>query len=168
MKKILLSIAVGLGLVTSGYSTTISLQVQPGSMTNLLTIYNGTAKVQQIIVSSATAITNVSNLQFIDTTTNQYAAVSTTGYTNTFEYATNLVTGWTNYIGTLNYQTNLATVIATNTIPGYTNAYPVRLIATATTNTATIYSGVNYYFNSGIWITNGGGAVANVSITFQQ
>lgn len=168
MKKILLSIAFGLGLVASGYSATISLQVQNGTMTNLLTVYNGTVKVQQIVVSSASSTVNANNVQFIDTITNQFALVSTNAYTNTFEYATNLVVSWTNYIGTVNSNTVLATVIATNTIGGFTNVYPVRLVATATTNTATIYSGVNYYFNNGIWVTNGGGAAANVIITFQQ
>lgn len=167
MNKLILTIALLIGVATYSEAATITTQVQTGSMTNVLNIINGTVKITQIVVSSATAVTNVSNLQFIDTFTNSFVYTNA-AFTNTFEYATNLITVWTNYTGTLNYMTNLATVIGTNSTGGSTNVFPVRLIGTATTNTATIYGGVNYYFNNGLWVTNGGGAVANVTITYQQ
>ena len=151
-------------LVTvSAISATLSLTIAPNSgPTNLLAPFNGAAKITQLVV---TANSNTATLYFIDTPAPiiSYTNAAYTGYTR---YPTNYVFSWTNFYGVVNSTTNIALATITNTVAATTNLYPVRITAVAGTS-ATKYDNVNYYFNSGVYVTNGSSSSAVVTVTFQ-
>jgi len=171
MKKILLSLVLAVGL--SSQAAQITLTVLPGTMTNLLGAVNGMAKVSQIIVAASTS-TNVYGIQLIDTPTNQLG-YATPAYSNTVSYATNN-TGWsvyTNYFGVTTTITNFTLVdVTNNVVAATTNLYPIRAQISTLGGTSTRADNVNYWFSTGIWVTNSGavgtGGPASVTITYQQ
>lgn len=169
MKKFFLSIGLIAALaVTSVQAASTSVSVAGGSMTNFsLLINNAPLKVTQIIVSSAG--TNLVNVGFVDTFTNQLGYTNA-AYTNSLTYVTNFVSVWTNYYGVTNTVTNSASLvdITNNAVAATTNLFPIRFqIVTPTNSTYTVNS-AGTYFNNGLWLTNTGGGTATVTINYQQ
>ena len=169
MKKILSLLAVASILVFSTSvkaSYTVSVTVQPGTFTNLLLIKNGSANLQNITLTATTA-TNATVL-FVDCPTN-ILWYTNAAYTNTYSYATNLITLTTNFYGEATYFTNFALIDVTNNLVNAgTNYYPVRFGGGAPASGSTYYQSINAYFNDGIWITNTSSGVINVSGSVQQ
>lgn len=164
IRKLLTLGFLGLSLVGASALTT-SITVLPGTYTNALTLINGSARVSQVIVSSTTS-TNTSVL-LIDAPTNQLTYI-VPAYTNRVSYATNYITSWTNYYQVAQSDTNIALIDVTNLVQSTTNTWPQRMGLASLGGSATAFTGVNYYFNNGIWITNTGSGTANVTITYQQ
>lgn len=159
-------VAVILGLFTFQASALTSSQtVFVGSMTNALVLVNGSATISQIIVTATTA-TNVS-VNIVDTPTNVLTYV-VPAYTNSIQYATNYITSWTNFYGVAQSDTNIALITTNVAVASVTNNYPVRLSIAALASTSSTFSGVNYYFNNGVWLTNTGSGTAAVTITYRQ
>ena len=156
MKKLIISVAVGVMMLASyeagAYS--LSIQVQPNSMTNLfaeLPVTNGSFVVNQVII---TANNTNSTLAFVDT---PYGALTNlvSAYTNRISYATNYITAWTNFYGVVQSTTNIAYVDFTNNVvPAITNNYPIVISAGAAAGTSTVIANARYVFQYGIWITN--------------
>lgn len=168
MKKYIATIAlIGLTFVSQSFGATVTLLVQPGTFTNLLSV-QGSAKVTQISVAATTA-TNTT-VALVDCPTNQLTYV-VPAYTNVLSYATNIVVSWTNYFGVVNYSTNTyALVRVTNSVASVTNNYPIRSTISSLGGTTTTTTGVNYWFVNGLWVTNTSGSPgpAAVTITYQQ
>lgn len=166
MKKLSLGLILIGALVSNTFAATQAITVPSGTMTNFPISY-GSVKIQQIIVT--TPGTNyTTNYEFIDTPTN-WLVFTNSAYSNILSYATNYVTTWTNYYGKVNSDTNIDLVDITNAVAASTNYYPVRIIGSVPTNNATaVLSGVNYYFVSGLWVTNSGPGAATFTITYQQ
>lgn len=162
MKKLILTGLFAIGLAFASHARTVSVSIPPGGITNIL---NTSVAVQQIILSAPTA-TNTS-VTLVDSPTNVTTFVQL-GFTNTLSYATNIVNSYTNFWGTLTQVTNFnALVDVPVAVPQTTNAYPVRIgNAAALASTSTKFDNVNYYFNSGVTITNTSSGNATVSITY--
>lgn len=168
-KKYFSALVVAASLILSsrkGEAASTSVTIPSGTMTNLITLNNGSVKVTQIVLTSIT--TNAVNCYFIDTYTN-WLAYTNAGYTNILTYVTNYVSVWTNYYGRTNTVTNSASLIdVAYTNAGTTNAFPIRMILSTPTNTSVRVDNVNYYFNDGIWVSNSASGNAQVTITYQQ
>ena len=159
------------GLITAASlfassAATISVTVQPGSMTNLLGSLYGPVRVSQVQLTAGSI--GVTNVLVYDTPTNATAFVQS-AYTNTIAFATNQITSWTNFWGNVNTVTNAALVVVTNNlVASVTNSYPLRLNLSSPANTTTAFDSVNYYFLNGIWATNVSGGAATFNITYRQ
>lgn len=162
IKKALLSIGVAVGFALSAKAATITLNVAATGYTNAL---SGSATITQFILTSIS--TNAANVSFVDSYTNSLWFTNG-AYTTATSYATNYYNCYTNYFGGTNCITNVALVdiITTNAAAGV--RFPVRINATAPTNSSVAFQGVNYYFNNGVWLTNSSSSVATVTITYQQ
>ena len=167
MKKYIISVLASVGLAASAASLTTT--VQPGTMTNLLVGFNGSAYVTQVILGANS--TNASVLIY-DTPTNNWTFV-TSAYTNTLRYSTNYYTYYTNIYGATQYSyTNNALIdITNNLVPAATNNYPLRLAGATLAGTTTTYgfstSGGAYFFDNGIWATNNGLGVDTITIIYR-
>lgn len=172
MKKLILSLSLALAIFAT-QAATITQFVYPGTMTNVLGIFGGLAKVTQI-TASATTITN-GNIQLVDSYTNLLVYPSQP-YTNTVSYATNgLQVTYTNYFGVVTTVTNFALIdLTNNVVTPPTNNFPVRASLSVLGGTSVKVDQVNYYFSQGIWATNSGtgtngaGGPITVTITYQQ
>lgn len=166
MKKLIISLfAVAVIGVSASFGATTSLTIAPNStLTNLFSLvpYNGAAKITQLIV---TANSNTTALVFIDTPTNRLTYTNS-AYTSYTQYATNYVFSWTNFYGVVNSTTNIALATQTNSIAATTNNYPARISVGGTT-TPSVFDNVNYYFNSGVYVTNTTANSAVVTVTWQ-
>ena len=161
MKKLLSLAIVAVGLVAN--AETISTTIQPGQMTNVLALRNGTATISQILLTANTTNTTV---RFYDNTTNlTYKIVP--AYTNNFSYATNLISSYTNYFGVVNTYTNLVLVdVTNNVVPAYTNCTSTVDMSALASTTATANG--YYYFHQGVWVTNTSSGTAQLTLTFRQ
>lgn len=162
MKKFitLLFIALLLGMVSSKAATTTIL-VNAGSCTNLLGF---AARVTQVLVSAPT-VTNTSVL-LIDAPTNVLTFVQP-AFTNVLTYATNVVNSYTNYFGVPTLITNYGALVdMPNAVAASTNLYPQRLSLAALAGTTITADNVNYYFGTGVTVTNNSTGSANVTITY--
>lgn len=165
MKKIL---AIGLLSVAAVFANaaSVSMTIPGNTMTNLLSVNNGSLKVTQLILSAPTS--GGVTIQAIDNSTNSVKRINP-AYTNTLSYVTNLVTTWVNYFGVTNTMTNTALVDVTNNpVAAVTNTISPTITASTAGNTSTTFSGVSYYFNYGLWITNTSPSNAAVTVTYQQ
>lgn len=161
IRKALISAFMGLSLTALAGTQTVV--VQPGTMTNLLSTFNGSTLLKQVVV---TANTTNASLLFVDTATNTLGYVNAS-YTNTYSYATNYITSWTNFYGVAQTSTNVALVDNTNNVvAATTNSYPVNLAATALASTTATYVNINRYFMRGIWATNNSSGIATVTVTW--
>jgi hypothetical protein len=167
MKKLITQLAVVALLVAAcnASAITLTLNVLGGTYTNLLTVNNGSARITQI-TATAGSTTN-STVLFIDAPTNTLTYV-TPGYTNISSYGTNYPVTWTNYYGVVQSYTNIALLHLTNAVAQTTNSWPQRLSIGALAGTSTVYSGVNYYFNDGVYVTNTSGGPMSITVTYQQ
>jgi hypothetical protein len=167
MKKLTYLIAGMLTVATiSSSAVTISSTLAIGTMTNLLSVYNGSAKVIQIAVTASTS-TNAAVMLY-DCPSNILTYINP-AYTNTISYGTNYISSWTNFYGVVQSWTNTALYDVTNNLVlSTTNSYPARLSAATLANTTTYYNNQNYYFNQGVWATNTGPGVVTVTLTYQQ
>lgn len=157
-----------LGSTYGASALQVSITSSPGTLTNVLTFsQNGSVRVTQIIVN-ALSTTNVSGM-FIDTYTN-WLAYTNAAYTNTISYATNYVNLWTNFYGVVNGTTNLALIDNTNNVvPASTNLFPSRVGVGCLGGSVAVFSGVNYYFENGIWFTNTSvSGTAQITVIYQQ
>lgn len=162
MKKLLLIVGLAAASLMAN-AETVSMQVSGNTMTNLLSLRNGSAKITQIVLTAGGTNANV---RLFDNVTNWTFTVQAP-YTNNFSYATNLTSSYTNYFGVINYYTNLVLVdVTNNVVPAYTN-YTSVVDMSALTNTTSVANGT-YYFHRGVWVTNLGTGVASVGITYQQ
>jgi hypothetical protein len=152
-----------IGLNASAAFTT-SLTVVPGTMTNLLSLNNGSA-----VISSVTAQASVTTnalFSLVDTPTNSLVYVNP-AYTNKLRYATNMIYGpLTNYYGVTNMLTNIALITVSNVVAANTNNYNIFGFSAAANSTVTYDQ--NLYFNHGAWVTNYGGGNVIVTITYIQ
>lgn len=168
MKKFILIGLIAVAATFGVKAESISTNVLGGSFINLLPVKGAYAKVNQVILTATTA-TNAT-VVFYDNYTNLTYRIQQP-YTNTVSYATNIVTSWTNYFGVVNTMTNLALVDNTNNVVGLsTNTIPAVMTLSTAASTSTTFDGlgVNYYFHTGIWVTNTGSGAAAVTITYQQ
>lgn len=179
IKKSAVSLAALLA-TASLYAGSFTLTIQPNTFTNLFAFNPniGSVLVKQVILTApvATATSNAV-LSLIDTPTN-WLLFTNAAYTNTVRYATNLTTFWTNFYGVVQTNTpvgsNLVLIdITNNLVPLSSNAYPVRLTASATAgNTTTIVGAANsqnglaLYFDQGLWATNSGPAPGILTIIY--
>ena len=162
--------ALALSLVgLTSKAAQLTAYVNPGTYTNVLSLLpnNGSLTVKAISVTAPAAGSPV--LTFIDSPTNQLTYTNS-AYTNRISYATNYITSWTNFYGVAQSTTNIALVTTTNAVSASTNLWPVRFVTAVPTNTTVVFTGVNYYFESGMWVTNSGtgaaGQTAAVIITY--
>lgn len=164
MKKYLISLFAGVGMVASAAFTT-TVTVPPNTFTNLLSL-SGSG---YAIVTSAAITANSTNasVSFYDTTTNSLTYV-VPAYTNITSYATNWVQTWTNYYGVTNSWTNISLVDVTNSVAASTNNYPVKIAAAALANTTTVLNPLYATFESGIYVTNTSTGIATVTIQYRQ
>ena len=162
MKKLLIVLGIAaLGLTAK--AETFSIAVNPGVMTNLLSLRNGSATLSQILV---TANTTNAAVRFYDNTTNlTYKVIPP--YSNNFSYVSNVISSYTNYFGVVNTYTNLVMVDITNNVTAaYTN-YTSVVDMSALANTTATASG-SYNFHQGVWVTNTSSGVANVTVQYRQ
>ena len=165
MKKLILTSLFGMFTV-GAFAISTSLTVLPSTMTNILTVYNGSAQISQIIIANTDG-TNTSVL-LIDTPSTNLTYV-TLPYTNTISYVTNLIVLNTDYYGNTWTYTNYELIdITNNLVAQTTNNYPIRIGVATAANTSSAYTGVNYYFNQGVWVTNTSSGKAQITITYRQ
>lgn len=169
MKNMFKSLLVGVGVlacVNSQAASTITVVVQPGTMTNILSnLQSGAA-----IVRSFTLAANGTNAAVVlyDTPTNQLVWTNVS-YISSTSYATNYILTWTNFMGATNSWTNLTLVDITNTVTGSSNnVYAARISGAALASTTTIINPLYTVFENGIWATNTSSGVATVTIQFLQ
>lgn len=168
MKKLMikLSLALLLAGAINASALTATITVAGGGYVQLLSVTNGAIKITQII-ATATSTTNASAL-FIDAGTNSLSYI-VPAYTNRVSYATNYITSWTNYYGVAVLTTNIDLVDVNNSVASVTNNWPQRLNVAALAGTSTVFSGVNYYFQNGCWVSNTvAGAPIAITVTYQQ
>jgi hypothetical protein len=166
IKKLILLVAAMVLAANVSHAITTTLIIPPGVMTNLLSVTNGTLKITQIIATSTTT-TNASAL-FVDAPTNALT-YTTPAFTNRLSYGTNYITTWTNYYGVVVSTTNIDLIDTTNTVAAATNNWPQRLTVSALAGTSTVFSGVNYYFMFGCWVTNTTvSAPISITVTYVQ
>lgn len=161
MKKLFISALLGVSLITAS-ANSVTTVVNPGVFTNLLSGFNQSVLVKQVVISANS--TNASAL-LIDTSTNALTYTNA-AYTNTISYATNYISTWTNYYGVAQSYTNLQLVDVSNPVPITTNSYPVRLGVACVAGSTAKYDQVNYYFNRGIWATNTSSGIATITIVY--
>ena len=153
---------MGVSFIAAAATTSTTLLV--GGSSNLLSVVNGFAKVSSITVVGTT---NAANVNFYDTTGALTFGVG--AYTNTVSYLTNVVYSVTNYIGAVTTLTNLQLIDNTvNLVAATTNAVPMKLSTYAAAGTAVNYTGVDYAFQQGIFVTNTGTGSATVIIKYAQ
>jgi len=173
MKSLFLSVVLSLGVISGAKGLSTSLVLNPGQFTNFVN-YTGTGrlvgpiKVSQVLISSST--TNIANVGFVDTPTNALTNVvgASTWYT---QYATNLISSWTNYYGVVNTVTNYTLVTATNTFNGATNNYNIPFQVSIPTNSVSKFDQATYTFGYGLWATNAvapGSGPATITIVYTQ
>lgn len=163
-RKSIVSVLLGLAFAGSVLANSVTTVVSNTAFVNLLSGFNNSVQVSQILLTASNG-TNTS-LLVLDAPTNSLTYVNP-AYSNTVSYATNYVTSWTNYYGVVSSTTNTALIdVANQAVASTTNSYPYISIA-ASAGTTVNYSGVNYYFNRGIWATNNSGGVATVTITYK-
>ena len=170
MKKSIISVGVGivLGLSTLVSSAvSVSTTLLPGGVFSLVSAGQnvGSFDVAQVGITATTATNAL--VALIDAPSTNLTFVNA-AYTNKVSYGTNYNTTWTNFYGVT--QTNYAAIVAlidvTNTVAASTNSYSTRLIAGAAANSTAVFNGVNYYFHSGVLVTNQGSGTATVVITY--
>lgn len=165
MRKFILSSLFIAGMAISSYAGSFSGTVLAGTFTNLYSFGpNVGSLVVRTVSLTAPASTNVS-LIFVDTPTN-ILVFTNAAYTNRIQYATNVITSYTNYYGVAVLYTNLGLITATNTVAAGTNAYPIRGIYGAAINSSAVYNPAVMYFDAGIWVTNNSGGTAVVNVTY--
>lgn len=166
MKKLFISLGLSSLFALSTNAATISQTFTSGQYTNFSLIIPGPVQVKQVILTGPVA--NTCSVQLIDAPTNSLVYTNA-GFTNIISYGTNQITTWTNYYGATNSVTNVNLVDVTNTVPGFTNLYPVRIVMNAPTN-GTVNTGgsINYFFNSGLWVSNVGPGSATLTVTYSQ
>jgi len=154
---------MGVSLVASANS--VSTVIAPNGVYSLLSAgaNYGSFTVRQIGITATTATNAL--VALIDAPTNSLSYVNS-AYTNRLSYGTNYITSWTNFYGTVQSVTNIALVDVTNIVTASTNTYPTRIIAGAAANSTAVFSGVNYYFDQGVLVTNQGSGSATVVITY--
>jgi hypothetical protein len=170
MKNTLIAIGAGLALGIStlvSSAVSVSTTLPPGAVFNLLTTSGnvGSFTVKQVGITATTGTNAVVALYDAPSTNISYINPA---YTNRVSYGTNWNTSWTNFYGVV--QTNYSPVVAlidiTNTVASSTNNYPTRIIAGAAANNSAVFSGVNYYFDMGVLVTNIGSGTATVTVTY--
>jgi len=167
MKKSLISLFVGAASMVSAFAgNTVTLAVQPGTFTNLLTGFPGSVYVQQITAQAPG--TNVS-FQLIDTPTNSLGFTNAS-YTYITRYATNLPVLWTNYYGVAQGFTNIALFTITNTQAATTSFYPIRFSSSVASNSTVQFgnqSSAGYYFDNGVFATNTSSGIVTLTIQYR-
>jgi len=144
-------------------ATTVALTVNPNSYTNLIT---GSAIVKQVILTSQS--TNSAFALLIDSANKTNLSYVTLPYTNILSYATNLPVTWVDFYGATNWVTNIALVDISNSVAQTTNPYPIRLSVAAPANSSATFGPINYYFGSGVMVTNTSTNTISISLTYQQ
>ena len=152
MKKFILSL-VGVLAVVTAQAYTVSIQVQPNTLTNLFASYGGPTNGAFVLTSVIITANNTnSTVAFVDTPNGSYTNY-TAAYTNRISYATNYVTTWTNFYGVVQSTTNVSLIDVNQTVGALTNTYPTVLSAGAAAGTSTTLSG-RYVFQNGVFLTN--------------
>lgn len=165
MKKYIISALMGVSFIAS--ATSVSTTIAPGGVFSLVSASAnvGSYSVRQVGITATTATNALVALVDAPSTNLTYINAA---YTNRLSYGTNWNTTWTNFYGVV--QTNPTPIIAlidvTNTVAASTNSYATRLIAGAAANSTAVFSGVNYYFDQGVLLTNQGSGTATVVITY--
>lgn len=169
MKKLFYSI-VGAAMLfsVSAFAQSTVVTLIPGAVTNLnsaVPIVSAPLRVTQVLLQATTA-TNAS-IKFIDapSTLTTYVLPA---YTSVSKYATNLVISYTNYFGVVNTLTNLQLATVTNNVAQSTNNYPTLFSASSLASTTTTIDGANYFFGSGVLVTNVGTGTAAITISYEK
>jgi hypothetical protein len=166
MKKFISLTLVAFGISFGAYANTATVTIAPNTYTNLLSFGPNLGSATIVAISVASTTGSNTTVSLVDAPTNQLY-FSWSAYTNRISYATNYNTTWTNYYG--NVQTNSAPIVAlidvTNTVAAGSNAYPVRLTASAVASGTTLFT-THTYFTDGIWVTNSSLGTAAVTIQY--
>ncbi len=165
--KNLFKIVSGVALVATLFVTDVqasgvSQTIAAAGWTNVVGIIPGlSAKISSFTLISAPNTAAV--LKFYDTPTytsnnTNYGAqfVTNAGYAYYTQYPSNVVTTYTNYYGVTNNLTNLTLITVSNWTAAATNTLQPKLTINGLTNLAISVSDVNFYFTSGVWVTNAG------------
>ena len=166
MKKLILSVTLGLSVSFGAIADTVSGSVPASGAFTLLT---GAAYITSVTVSGNPA--GSMSGAMIDNTTNALT-VATTAYTNIVSYLTNLPTIYTNYWGVLStnadyYGTNWVLIDITNKVATNVFTYPIVPVAAAASTTLTI-SPFNQTFFRGICFTNYGTNPFTATVNYQR
>jgi len=163
INKYLVSAIAGALFTVGAHAASLTTVVLPGTMTNLLVGFNQSTQVKSFVIAANS--TNAA-ASIIDVATNKFTYV-VPPYTNTVYYATNYINSWTNFYGVVQYTTNLNLIDVTNNVVAQsTNTYPVKLGLAALAGASSTYSGVNTYFNRGVWATNNSSGIATITIVY--
>lgn len=154
MKKLLVSLVVGIGLLANAATVTVTIPATTG--TNVPTILNpyGTNGAPFTLLSAVLVPASgcAANVYLYDSPL--YLWYTNAAYSNITSYVTNYIAMWTNYYGYTNYWTNASLIDVTNSVLGTSNAYPVALVLAAPTNVPTTFVNLNTRFRYGCLITN--------------
>ena len=164
MKKLFIIGSLFAGLAASAGQSS-SLLIPAAGFSNMLSSFAGSAKITGVFLTSPAA--NTASITIVDTTTNSLTYVNP-AYTQYSSYATNLITTYTNFFGTVQSLTNLVLIDVSSSVAQSTNLNTVILTATAATNSTVAYTPVSFFANKGIWVTNTGSGNATVTINYQQ
>lgn len=121
-------------LAPLGYTNTLA-----GPLTTGIIIISASASNTSVLAYDAPALTTT---------------YSNIAYTTTTQYTTNYVTSYVNFFGATNTYTNVALVLATNTVAARTNSYPIRFTAATAAGTMSTIDDAAFFFMNGLLITN--------------
>lgn len=167
IKSLALTALVAVCSVMSASAASKTTTLAAGAFTNLVANPpNGSSLVTSWLLTAPAGAH--ATIRVYDSPTNT-TVYTTPAYSAISQYATNVITTWTNYYGVTNSFTNVALVYVTNTVAANTsNSYPVRFFATAPTNSSVMFTDQSYYFNNGVWATNTGPSTATITVEFNQ
>ena len=167
MKKLLLiGLVASLGYVSSFAAVgTVTVVLPTASMTNMLGTLVGSALVTQVIVTAPAA--NTASINLIDSVTN-ILTYTNSAYATLGTYATNLITGYTNFFGTATLLTNLVLVTYSNFVPATAYSYPIPSTITVPTNASIVLPNQQLYFYNAIWVTNLGSGNATITLNYSK
>ena len=164
MKKLLIGLFASLSISSFAAATT-SVVISTASMSNMLGTATGSALVTQIILTAPA--NNTASIKLIDSVTN-ILAYTNSAYATIGSYATNYITSYTNFFGSVNSFTNIALVDYSNYVAAATVNYPTMVTLTAATNSSIVMSAQQLYFNNGIWATNLGSGNATLTLNYSK
>ena len=165
MKKLLILGSLLASINVFAVSGSVTVSIAASGMTNVIAPLTGGANVTQIILTSAA--NNVGNLKMFDSVTNILTYTNAANIT-TASYATNQITTWTNFFGSVNSITNVALVdyAVTNAATAYSYPNPVTL--SAGTNSSVVLTDMTYVFRNGVYATNLGAAAITLTINYNR
>jgi len=161
MKKLLVaSILVGLTALVNAES--VSIVIPANTMTNIV---NGPTVVNQVLLTSANTAGTV-QVRALDNNSDAVLRINP-AYTTKALYLTNWTEYVTNYFGLIhtNLYTNMLYTVTNQAVAATTNSIAPVITASVPAATTVVYSGVDYKFLYGMWVTNTSASNVTVTVT---